>query len=81
LIIRIIVDPDHESPKEKDGGGGSDAERRSMRSEVEGMGGIYAGYPNEATPTDIIAGTVMLNIHGAHVSHFPVEEFGNVNQL
>jgi len=52
-----------------------------MSREVERVGGVDGRQPNEASPADHVAGTVVLDVHGGKVSGFPKEEFENVDQL
>jgi len=81
LIIGIKIDPNAEETSSENTSSGNGANIRSMRSQIKGMRGVDGRYPNKTSPTNIISSPIMLNVHGAHVSHFPEEEFGNVNEL
>mmetsp|Transcript_23556 Transcript_23556/g.35342 ORF Transcript_23556/g.35342 Transcript_23556/m.35342 type:complete len:99 (+) Transcript_23556:667-963(+) len=52
-----------------------------MFCQVERVTSVHAGHPNKASPANIESGAVMLDIHGTHVAHLPVEEFKDVDQL
>ncbi len=45
------------------------------------MAGVNARHPDETAPANVIPRAVVLDVHGAHVPHLPVEEFGNVDEL
>ena len=49
--------------------------------QIEGLGGVHRGHPDQAAPANVVARAVVLNVHAAPVAGLPPEKLGDVNQL
>ena len=81
LIVRVVVDKDTCETAQKECRRPEGGPIGTMLDEVKGVRGVHGRNPNETSPAQVIAGTVVLNVHRAHVSHFPVVEFRQVDEL
>jgi hypothetical protein len=68
LIVRIVVDKDSSGTTEKEGDGSRKTPFGAVFDEVKRVGCVHGWHPHKATPAEVIAGPVMLNIHAAHVA-------------
>ena len=81
LVVAVVVEEYGEEAEEEDAGGEGGGNVGAVLGEVEGVAGVDAGDPDQATPAEIVPGPVVLNVHGAHVPHLPVEELRDVDEL
>mmetsp|Transcript_18118 Transcript_18118/g.27164 ORF Transcript_18118/g.27164 Transcript_18118/m.27164 type:complete len:201 (-) Transcript_18118:677-1279(-) len=81
LIIRIIIDPHHGNTKHKNRRSRQWTNLRRVSGQIKTVTGVHTRNPNKTSPANVIPRTIMLNVHGAHVAHLPIKEFGNVNEL
>jgi hypothetical protein len=80
-MIGIVIDENAQKSKEEYSDANKCVNGRSLLRQVKGMGRVDRWDPNKTSPANVISGTIVLNVHTAHVSHFPVKEFGNVDKL
>jgi len=52
-----------------------------MQSQVKRMARIDRGQEAQAAPADVVAGTVVLNVHRCKIAGLPEEEFEAVAKL
>jgi len=81
LIVAIKINPDTRKATNKDEEGDEGRQIGRTLGEVKGMGGVHAGNPHKTSPAEIVSRPIDLNVHGTHVPHLPMKEFGDVHQL
>lgn len=52
-----------------------------MINHEEGVHSVHGRNPNHAAPADVVAGAIVLDVHGAEVSSLPPKELSNVHSL
>ena len=82
LAVGPVVDghADGTGQEEEDGREAGDVLGGMIDQEI-GRRGVDGGHPDQAAPADVVAGAVVLDVHGAEVARLPVEELGYVHEL
>ena len=52
-----------------------------MFDQEHGVNGVDTRHPHQAAPANVVARSIVLNVHGAKVASLPPKELGNVNRL
>jgi len=79
LVVTIVIDPHTEETHKGNQGCCFDAQSRSTRRQVKRLTRVDGWHPVETSPANVIPGTIVLNVHTAQVTSFPVEKLADVN--
>ena len=81
LFITIVIYVNTSSTTSEYSQSQGQSEINWVGCEVERVRSVNCWQPNHAAPAQVIASTIMLNIHGCEIASFPKVKLENVNQL
>ena len=67
LMIRFVVHPNTNPSTKRNESGQRKAQLGRIVGQIESGAGVDRWYPNEAAPTNVVAGAIVLNVHTVKV--------------
>ena len=81
LPVGLVVDVDARQAEDEQEGRERQTHVIRVVHQVIRVARIQRWHPDQTSPANVEARTVVLNVHGAHVTHFPPEELENIDDL